>query len=89
MNTSTDQPCYVSLNRFARLCGRSRVTLLLRLKDGLLPPDAMLDPGNGKLLPLFFAHRAAQLQRAPEPPLEVNVPSSPAVPSASAPHPLL
>jgi hypothetical protein len=89
MNATTDQPCYISLNRLARLCGRSRVTLLLRLKDGMLPPDAVLDPGNGKLLPLFLAQRALQLQRAPEPLIEENTPKPPAAPSASAPHPLL
>ena len=37
---TTATPCYVSLNRLAQLSGRSRVTLLLRLKDSKLPPDA-------------------------------------------------
>ncbi len=89
MNASTDTPCYVSLNRLAQLCGRSRITLLLRLKDGKLPPDAVLDPGNGKLLPLFFAERAVPFQRGPEPVMESDGPKPPAAPSASVPHPLL
>ena len=50
---------YISLNRLAQLTGHSRVTLLLRLKDGKLQADATMDIGGGKLLPLFFADKAA------------------------------
>lgn len=65
MSTAATPACYVSLNHLARLTGRSRVTLLLRLKDGKLLPDAMLDLGNGRLLPLFRPEKAAQLRTVP------------------------
>jgi hypothetical protein len=55
---------YVSLNRLDQLTGHSRVTLLLRLKDGKLLADAAMDIGGGKLLPLFFADKAAPPQAA-------------------------
>ena len=64
MSTAATTPCYVSLNHLARLSGRTRVTLLLRLKDGKLLPDAMLDLGNGKSLPLFRPEKAAQFRTA-------------------------
>lgn len=53
MITAATTPCYVSLNRLAKLTGHSRVTLLLRFKDGKLTADAFLDIGGGKSLPLF------------------------------------
>ena len=59
MSTPTTTRCYISLNRLAQLTGHSRVTLLLRLKDGKLQADAAMDIGGGKLLPLFFADKAA------------------------------
>jgi hypothetical protein len=59
MSTLATTRCYISLNRLAQLSGHSRVTLLLRLKDGKLRADAAMDIGGGKLLPLFFADKAA------------------------------
>ena len=47
-SSNNSLPRFISLNRLAHLCGRSRVTLLLRLKDGDLPPDALLDVGRGQ-----------------------------------------
>ncbi len=64
MSTLATTPHYVSLNRLAQLTGHSRVTLLLRLKDGKLQADAAMDIGGGKLLPLFFADKAAPPQAA-------------------------
>ena len=58
MSTLASTRRYISLNRLAQLTGRSRVTLLLRLKDGKLQADAAMDIGGGKLLPLFFADKA-------------------------------
>ena len=58
MSTLATTLHYVSLNRLAQLTGHSRVTLLLRLKDGKLQADAAMDIGGGKLLPLFFADKA-------------------------------
>jgi hypothetical protein len=65
MTAPEAHPCYISLHRMAKLTGRSRVTLLLRLKDGDLPPDALLDVGGGRTLPLFRADRVAQVERQP------------------------
>ncbi len=62
----TTTPCYISLNRLACLSGRSRVTLLLRLKDGKLSPDAALDLGNGQVLPLFLPTRGEHLRASPK-----------------------
>jgi len=62
MSTTANTPCYISLNRLAKLTGKSRVTLLLRLKDGKLPPDATLDIGDGKSLPLFRPDTVAQFR---------------------------
>lgn len=62
MHTTGTQPRYISLNRLAKLSGRSRVTLLLRVKDGKLLPDAMLDVGDGRSLPLFHPDKAAQFR---------------------------
>ena len=59
MSTLATTRCYISLNRLAQLTGHSRVTLLLCLKDGKLQADATMDIGVGKLLPLFFADKAA------------------------------
>jgi hypothetical protein len=64
MSTLATTRCYISLNRLAQLTGHSRVTLLLRLKDGKLQADATMDIGGGKLLPLFFADKAALPQAA-------------------------
>jgi len=64
MSTLATTRCYVSLNRLAQLTGHSRVTLLLRLKDGKLKADAAMDIGGGKLLPLFFADKATPSQAA-------------------------
>lgn len=97
MNSTTATPCYVSLNRLAQLSGRSRVTLLLRVKDGKLPPDALLDLGNGKSLPQFFPHRAAQLRRGADakiatetimPDASPDALTTPDAPAAT-PHPLM
>lgn len=67
MNAPESHPCFISLHRMAKLTGRSRVTLLLRLKDGLLQCDAELDVGGGKMLPLFLPERVEGLRRtAPE-----------------------
>jgi hypothetical protein len=74
MRTLAANPCYLSLNRLAQITGRSRVTLLLRVKDGLLIPDAVLDIGGGRCLPLFLSEQAGPL-RQPTP--------------QSATHPLL
>lgn len=63
MNTPASRPCFLSLHRLAKLTGRSRVTLLLRLKDGLLHCDAELDVGAGRRLPLFLPERAEGLKR--------------------------
>ena len=64
MSTLATTRCYISLNRLAQLSGHSRVTLLLRLKDGKLRADAAMDIGGGKLLPLFFADKATPSQSA-------------------------
>ena len=47
MSTLASTRRYISLNRLAQLTGRSRVTLLLRLKDGKLQADAAMDIGGG------------------------------------------
>lgn len=60
------KPCYLSLNRLAQITGKSRVTLLLRVKDGRLIPDAALDIGSGRFLPLFLPEQAGPL-RQPQP----------------------
>lgn len=86
--TAATTPSYISLNRLARLTGKSRITLLLRLKDGNLPPDAMLDCGNGKPLPLYLPERAAQFKRAPAPAMDPDMPEPP-VATTPAPHPML
>ena len=64
MNSPATTRHYISLNRLAQLTGHSRVTLLLRLKDGKLQADATMDIGGGKLLPLFFADKVAPSQAA-------------------------
>jgi hypothetical protein len=60
------KPCYLSLNRLAQITGKSRITLLLRVKDGKLMPDAALDIGGGRSLPLFLTAQAGPL-RQPQP----------------------
>lgn len=55
---------YVSLHRLALLSGNARGTLLLRMRDGELMPDALLDLG-GKPQPLFVAQRVAEFKRMP------------------------
>ena len=65
MNASASPPCFISLSRLAKLSSRSRMTLLLRLKDGKLHPDALLDLGNGPPLPLFDPQKAALFQKKP------------------------
>ena len=64
MTTSSTIPTYVSLHRLGELSGKARTTLLLRMRDGELVPDALLDLG-GKPQPLFAAARAADLKRMP------------------------
>ena len=64
MTTHTAKPTYVSLHRLGELSGRARNTLLLRMRDGELLPDALLDLG-GRLQPLFAAARVAELKRMP------------------------
>jgi len=66
MHTPAHQPWYLSLNRLAQITGKSRVTLLLRLKDGKLISDAALDIGGGRSLPLFLPEQAEPL-RQPQP----------------------
>jgi len=44
--------------------GKARGTLLLRMRDGELVPDALLDLG-GKPQPLFVAQRVAEIKRLP------------------------
>ena len=55
---------YISLNRLCELSSRSRITLILRMRDGELAPDALLDLG-GKSQPLFLASRVSELKRLP------------------------
>jgi hypothetical protein len=66
MHTPAHQPCYLSLNRLAQITGKSRITLLLRVKDGKLIPDAALNIGGGRSLPLFLTEQAGPL-RQPQP----------------------
>lgn len=56
---------FVSLHRFAQLTGRNRTTLLIRVKDGRLLPDAWLEVGPGRLLPLFLASSVVSLRKTP------------------------
>ena len=63
MNPST-KPIYVSLHRLGELSGRSRATLLLRMRDGELVADATLDVG-GRPMPLFATGRVDELKRLP------------------------
>ncbi len=64
MFTPTNKPAYVTLHRLGELSGRSRNTLLLRMRDGELLADATLDVG-GTPQPLFVAERVAELKRLP------------------------
>ena len=64
MSTPSTKPAYVTLHRLGELSGRSRGTLLLRMRDGELVPDALLDLG-GKPQPLFVAQRVAEIKRLP------------------------
>ena len=65
MNDPASPPCFISLSRLAKLSGRSRMTLLLQVKDRKLNPDALLDLGNGPPLPLFDARKATLYQKKP------------------------
>lgn len=58
------KPSYVTLNRLCQLSGRSRVTILLRMRDGEITADAQLDLGD-RALPLFATHRVDELKRLP------------------------
>jgi len=64
MSNASTKPTYVSLHRLGELSGKARGTLLLRMRDGELVPDAMLDLG-GRLHPLFVSQRVAELKRLP------------------------
>ena len=64
MSTPSAKPTYVSLHRLGQLSGKARNTLLLRMRDGELVADAMLDLG-GQLQPLFVSQRVADLKRLP------------------------
>lgn len=64
MTKPSTKPIYVSLHRLGELSGRTRTTLLLRMRDNELTADAMLDLG-GRLHPLFAATRAVDLKRMP------------------------
>lgn len=62
-NLSTKRT-YVAPHRFWQPSGRSRATLLLRMRDGELVADAILDVG-GRKQPLFVSTRADELKRLP------------------------
>ena len=64
MSNPSTKPTYVSLHRLGQLSGKARGTLLLRMRDGELVPDALLDLG-GKPQPLFVAQRVAEIKRLP------------------------
>jgi hypothetical protein len=64
MTTHTAKPTFISLHRLGELSGKARNTLLLRMRDGELVADALLDLG-GRLQPLFVAARVAELKRMP------------------------
>ena len=64
MTTPSTKPIYVSLHRLGQLSGKARNTLLLRMRDGELVADALLDLG-GRLQPIFAAARVADLKRMP------------------------
>ena len=64
MSTPSTKPIYISLHRLGELSGKARGTLLLRMRDGELMPDALLDLG-GRPQPLFDVQRVAELKRMP------------------------
>lgn len=64
MSTPSIKPTYVSLHRLGQLSGKARNTLLLRMRDGELVADALLDLG-GRLQPIFAAGRVDELKRLP------------------------
>jgi len=64
MSHPSTKPTYVTLHRLGELSGKSRGTLLLRMRDGELLPDAHLDLG-GRLHPLFVSTRTSDLKRLP------------------------
>ena len=64
MSNVSTKPTFVSLHRLGQLSGKARGTLLLRMRDGELLADAMLDLG-GRLQPLFASGRVAELKRLP------------------------
>ena len=53
--TKCTKPSYVTLNRLCELSGRSRVTILLRMRDREITADALLDVG-GRELQIGRAH---------------------------------
>ena len=68
MTSPASLPRFISLSQLAKLSGRSRMTLLIRLKDGKLQADALFELGNGQLLPLFNPQKAALFQKKPSRP---------------------
>lgn len=72
MTSPASPPRLISLSQLAKLSGRSRMTLLIRLKDGKLQADALFELGNGQVLPLFDPRKVTQFQiqtkpRSPHP----------------------
>ena len=68
MTSPASLPRFISLSQLAKLSGRSRMTLLIRLKDGKLQADALFELGNGQLLPLFNPQKVALFQKKPRSP---------------------
>ena len=64
MSHPSTTPTFVTLHRLGELSGKSRGTLLLRMRDGELLPEAQLDLGGG-LHPLFVSARTSELKRLP------------------------
>lgn len=58
LSTSAEPPAYLSLHRLAQITGRNRATVLIRVKDGRLLPDAWLEVAPGRRQPLFLASSA-------------------------------
>jgi len=59
-----NKPRYISLHRLCALSGRSRVTLLLRMRDGELAPDATIDLGDREI-PIFAECRVPEVRNMP------------------------
>ena len=64
MSNAHTKPTFVTLHRLGELSRKARGTLLLRMRDGELLPDAHLDLG-GRLHPLFVSARTDELKRLP------------------------